>query len=259
MKSLIFKGLDLQGAPFKVTREEGLLNAPQRDVIAHELARSDNSVAVFRRYKARTFTLAGDIIAASEADLEAAIDALKLGLLAQIGELQVAWAGGYRYFTAECLNVIINRGRGDITRCGWSAQFFMATPFSTDNITRDFFTAVTGHTARSLSIGVNNIGTYLADPFITLTLTALEPNTTPVSITVSNPATSESITVTDEFADGDVVTIDVFNKQIFRGTELLAGSGNFPEWQPGAGLLQLSDNASSGTMNIAGTYKARFL
>lgn len=259
MKSMLFKGFDLQAAPYKVIREDGLLNSPQRDIIAHELARSDNAVAVFRKYRPRNYTLVGEMKADTEAELEGAIDQLKLKLLSQIGDLQVAWAGGYRYFNSECQNVIINRGTNDVTRCGWSAGFFMAVPFSTDNTTRDFMTDVSGHTAGTLTVSVNNIGTYLAFPFITITITGLEPNTSDVSFSISNPATSESITITDEFADGDILTIDTFNKQIFRGTELLAGVGNFPAWLPGAGLLEISDTGSSRTLSVEATYNARYL
>lgn len=259
MKAMAFKGFNLQAAPYKVVSEDGLFSSPLVDIISHELARSDNAVAVYRKYKSRSFTLRGNINAGDEASLEAAIDALKLAIVRQQGELVTTWAGANRYFTCEGQNLAISRGPTDIDRCGWSAPFFMAIPFSTDNVTRDFMTAVTGHTSRSYTAGVTNIGTYLAAPFITLTYTAVEPNISDFSFTITNPATSESITVTDQFADGDIITIDVLNKQIFRGTELLAGVGNFPEWLPGNGLLEYSDTATSGTISLASTYQARYL
>lgn len=259
MKSMIFRGFNLQSAPYKVVRETGLLDSPVRDIITHELARSDNAVSVFRKYKSRTFTLTGQIKAGTSAELEGAIDALKLNLLNQIGDLVVEWGAGYRYFRAECQNVAIGRGTSDVTQCVWSASFFMAVPFSTDNTTRDFFTSVAGNTLGSFTVGVNNIGTYLAEPYLTLTLTGLEPNLSDVSITIANPATNEQITITDQFADGDIITIDCLKKQIFRGTELLAGVGNFPAWQPGPGLLTVSDTGSSRTSSLAGNYQARNL
>ncbi len=259
MKSMVFKGFDLQAAPFKVVDQDGLYDSPLIDIISHELARSDNAVEVFNRYKSRNFTLRGQIKAATEADLEAAIDAIKLALVQQKGDLAYDWAGGTRYATARCLNVAIARSRSDITQAGWSAPFFMAVPFTTDNITRDFFTALTGINAGSTTIGVNNGGTYLANPFITLTITGLEPNISDVSFTIGNPATNEQLTITDQFADGDILTIDTLNKQIFRGTELLPGVGNFPSWLPGPGLLELSDTATSRTLSIGGTYIRRML
>lgn len=259
MKAMAWKTLDLQAAPYKVIDQTGLFDSPLLDIISYELARSDNAVAVYRKYKSRNFSLRGEVKGSTEAQLEAAIDQLKLALVRQSGDLAFDWAGSTRYATAECPNVAIIRGPQDITRCGWSAPFFMAVPFTSDKVTRDFFTAVTGWTAGSLTIAVNNIGTYLASPYITLTLTGISPNVSDVSITIGNPATNESITITDEFANGDVITIDTINKQIFRGTELLAGKGNFPEWLPGVGLLSYSDTATTRTLSIAGTYQARSL
>lgn len=259
MKSMVFKGFNLQTAPYKVIRESGLLDSPVRDIISYELARSDNAVSVFRRYKSRSYTLSGNIISDTEADLEGAIDTLKLSLLNQVGDLVVGWGTGFRHFSSECQNVAIGRGTSDVDRCSWSASFYMPVPFSTDNTTRNFMTAVAGVTVGTSLIAVTNIGTYLAHPYITLTLTGLEPNATDVSFTISNPATNESITITGVFADGAVVTIDTFNKQIFNGTTLLAGAGQFPAWLPGAGLLQISDTATSRTISIAATYQARYL
>ena len=259
MKAMAFKAFDLQAAPFKVVEQSGLFDSPILDIISYELARSDNAVAVYRKFKSRNFNLRGTITSTNEAGLEAAIDQIKLALVKQEGDLAYDWAGGTRYAHAECPNVAIIRGPQDLTRCGWSAPFFMAVPFTSDNVTRNFMTAVAGHTAGSLVVAVNNIGTYLASPFITLTLTGISPNVSDVSITIANPATGESITITDEFANGDVITIDTVNKQIFRGTELLAGKGNFPEWLPGAGLLSYSDTATTRTLSLAATYQARQL
>jgi len=258
-KPMVFRGFNLQSEPYKVTFEEGLFNSPLKDIILYELARSDNAVAVYRRYKSREFTLGGHIKTDSSDSLEAAIDALKAALLLQSGELAVGWAGGTRYFEAECANLNINRRNTELDHSGWSAQFVMPVPFSTDGVTRDFITAVSGHTLATLQVGVNNIGTYLAYPFITLVITALEPNTSNVTFTFTNPATSENISITDEFADGDTITLDTLNKQIFRGSELLAGVGNFPAWQPGSGLLELSDTATSRTISLSATYIARYL
>lgn len=117
MKGMTFRGFNLQSAPYKVIRETGLLDSPVRDIISHELARSDNAVAVFRRYKSRTFTLSGQIKTGTSAELEGAIDALKLNLLNQIGDLVIEWGTGFRYFRAECQNVAIGRGTSDVTQC----------------------------------------------------------------------------------------------------------------------------------------------
>ena len=258
-KSLIFKGFNLQGSPYQVTDAPNLYDSPQVDVTAYELAGSDGAAKVFDRYKARPFVLNGNIKVATPEELEPAIDALKLALLRQTGDLAAAWGTGTRYFNSECLNIGIARGRGHNTQVGWSGQFYMQQPFSSDNVTRDLMTAIAGNTSGTATGSTNNIGTYFTAPFITLTLTNISPNNSDVTITIGNPATNESIAITGQFANGDILTIDCLNKQIFKGATLMPGVGKFPTWMPGSGLITYTDTAVSRTISLAATYIARYL
>lgn len=259
MRSLQFIDLDLQADPYRTQSIGSLFDSPIRQIIAEELARSDNAVAVYRKYTARDFTLSGNIREATSDALDSAIDQLKSRLLNRRGDLKAGWAGGYRYFDAECKNVNIARGATDLTQCGWSAQFYMPVPFSTDGSTQDLISAVSGQTAGSSQLAVSNIGTYLALPYFTITLTGLEPNTSDVTITIGNPASSEYLEITSQFADGDVLYIDTVNEQIFKNSTLLNPVGNWPAWAPGAGILDYSDTGSSRTINITATYEPRYL
>lgn len=258
-KAISFKGFDLQADPFKVVRAPDLYNSPELEITAYELARSDGAESVYRRYKSRSFVLNGNISVDTPADLEPAIDTLKLALLNQVGDLAATWGSGLRYFNSECRNIAIALDQADVTRCGWSAQFYMKQPFSTDNVTRDLITAVAGSTVGSFSASTNVLGTYFAAPYIVLTLTALDPNNSDVSIVIGNPATNESITITEQFADGDVITFDTLKKQIFKNATLIPGVGNFPTWMPGAGLITYGDTATTRTISLAATYIARYL
>lgn len=259
MKPISFINTDLQSGAYRVTDTGNLLDSPTRTIISQELARSDNAVAVFRRYGSRSYVLQGTITNDTSAELEASIDALKLALLDQIGDLSVGWGSGYRYFNSECKNVNIARKATDVTNCVWSAEFFMPKPFSTDGTTADLITAISGQTAGSSQTSTNNTGTYLADPLLTVTLTACEPNISDATITIGNPASNEYLEITDTFADGDIISINCATKQVFNGSTLLNPSGDFPAWAPGGGLLEYSDTFSSRTISITATYEPRYL
>lgn len=258
MKAVSFRGLSLQTGPYRTSDSGDLYNSPQREIMSKELARSDNAVKVYRRYKSGNKTIAGTIRGDTETALEQSIDALKLQLLNQEGELSYGWAGGTRHFNAECLNVNIARGATDLTRAAWSAQFYLDMAFATDGQTLNLFTAGTVSLG-SQSFAVNNAGTYLAIPYITLTLTAYEPNLTESTITVGNPASSEYLDITGIFKDGDIITIDCLNKQVFRNAELMKPVGLYPAWAPGPGLIDFSDTGSSRTIPSTGTYQPRYL
>lgn len=305
MKAITFNGFDLQSGPYRVVDVGELFNSPIRDIIAEELARSDNAVAVFRKYTSRKYTLSGNVRDVSSAALESAIDALKLNLLGNIGQTKAGWGSriyiiqsgdtlatiaaannttverllelnptitdpdviidgdpltmdGYRYFESECQNVSISRGATDLTRAGWSAQFYMPIPFSTDGST-ETLASVTGATTPSQQLPTTNIGTYLGLPYITLTITALEPNISDVDIVIGNPSSGEYITISDTFADGDTVIIDTVNKQVFHNSQLINPVGNFPAWAPGNGLLDYSDSGTTRTISLTATYEPRYL
>lgn len=258
MQAVSSMGLDLQDGPFRVTDLGTLLRGPDSMIVSEELARTDGAVSVFRRYGSRSYTISGTIRENTASALEQAIDQLKLSLLQQKGETVIGWAGGSRYYPSECNNVMISRGASELTRCSYSAQFFMEKPFAHNGTVETLATA-SAQTTASQQLSTNNIGTYLASPLIEITFTAIEPDDSDVTITIGNPATSEYLAITDTFADGDILEIDLDNKQIFHNGELLNPVGEWPEWTPGSGLLDYSDDADSRTIDINATYQPRYL
>lgn len=258
MRSLSFNGLNLQADPFRTVDLGELMGSPTRNIIAEELARSDNAVAVFRKYMSRSYTISGNLRDATSDLVDAAIDQIKYRMLHQIGDMALGWAGGTRYYRSECKNVNIARSATDLTRAGWSAEFFMPIAFATDGTTATLASS-TAVTAASQTLATNNIGTYLALPIIEITFTAVSPTVSPIEIVIGNPESSEYLTITDTFANGDTLTIDLEQNQIFHNSELINPAGDFPAWAPGSGLLDYSDNASSRTMDINATYSPRYL
>lgn len=258
MKPFSFNGFGLSTDPYRVTDTDAF-TAPTKEITVAELARAHGGVALFRRFKPRTINISGYFKDADSDALEADLDALKNNLLNVTGQLAVGYRSGFRYWTAEGQNVNISRGATDVTKMAYSAQFLAPSPFATDGTTQNLFTAVTGNTNRSFQLGVNNIGTFLALPFITITMTAISPTNAPITITIGNPATNEYLSFSGTFNNGDVITIDVVNEQIYQNATLLNPTGLFPTWLPGAGIMDYSDTAASGTLSLTGTYPPRYL
>lgn len=258
MKAFKFVGFDLQSGPYNVQDSGDLFNSPEREIIYKELARADYAVSVYRHFKPRSFMLAGSITTESSIALEDAIDEIKRSIMNQRGELEVGWGTGSRFYEAECTDVKIVRKQADVSLCGWLAPFFMARPFATDGSTQNLITAF-ATTAGAITVGTSNIGTYLALPYITLTITAIEPNNAAVDLVITNPSSSESLLISRVFLDGDVVTIDTLTKQVFHNSELISPVGTYPAWAPGGGLFDFTDNATSRNISISATYEPRYL
>lgn len=255
-RSITFSGFDLQAAPYSIISTDAF-SSPEREIIFQELARADNAVAVFRRYRSRTITVGGMISDSTSDLLDADIDTLKLKVMqAGKGTLAVGWAAATRNWGAECKNMIISRANTDVSRAAFSAEFFCENAFCTDGVTGTLLsTTVTD--ANPFSVVSN--GTFISSPFITLTINSIG-TATAVDIIIGNPTSSEYITVPSRtYVAGDTVTIDCDNKQIFHNSTLVAGEGYFPNWAPGNGSLEYSDTASARNISLVTTYETRYL
>lgn len=251
-----FSGFNLQQAPYRVLGTDAFSGA-EKEIIYKELARANNAVAVFRRFRSRIINLNGEVVDATSDLVDAEQDMIKTKLLfAGKGSLNIGYAGGTRSWPAECTNCFITRGAEDVSRFVWSAQFFADKAYSTDGTTGSLInTTITGDNTFSVSVG----GTFLAQPQFTLTVNSIG-TASPVDIIIGNPDSSEYITIPQRvLAVGDTITIDCDTEQIFHNSTLVAGTGYFPGWAPGNGSLQFSCTAASYSFSTLGNYEKRYM
>lgn len=256
--TVTFGATDLTDGAYQATDTDAF-NAPQKDVKIIELARTDGSLQLLDRLKGRNILVEGWIVTDTSAQLTDAMDALKALMIAGDKALRVTEDGKYREWSnAKLNNVMITRGGRDLTFAKFSAEFFTPLPYALDGVT-DALVTIAAQTAAASATALSAGGSYYAKPEITITLTALEPNTAPVTIVIGNPATSQYLTITSTFADGDVLTIDTVNHRVFQNATLISVDGQFPLWLPGAGTFDYSDTGSSRTVAISVTNPRKWL
>lgn len=256
--SVTFGATELSAGAYQATDTDAF-SAPLKDVTIIELARADGSLQLLDRLKGRNIVVEGWIVTDSVTELRDAMDALKALMLVGEQPLRVTESGSYReWSSAKLNNVAITRGGQDVTFCRFSAEFFSKNPFAIDGAT-DALVSIAAQTAATSLTNISPGGSYYAAPEISITLTALEPNTTPVSIVIGNPSTSQYLTITATFADGDVITVDTLNHRVFLNSTLISVEGQFPIWMPGAGSFDYSDSASSRTVAISVTNQRKWL
>lgn len=257
-RSASFNSFDLQGVPFRMISTDAF-SAPEKEIIKEELARSDNAVAVFRRYKSREINLSGLIVDSSSDLVDTDIDLIKLKVMfAQKSNLDIGWAGGFRRWGAECKNLIITRSNTDVSRAGYDVQFFCEEAFATDGTSSDLLGASTVTITDNGFIYFSAQGTALAMPVFQLTINSITAG--PIDIIIGNPASGEYITIAGRsYIAGDVLTIDTHAKKIFHNATQLPGSGYFPAWPPGSGSFEYSDSAAARNISVASPYDKRYL
>jgi hypothetical protein len=251
-----FSGFSFTDAPFRMLGTDAF-SGPEREIIAKELARADNQVAVFRRFRSRIINLNGLIVDSSSDAVDLDQDNLKLKtLFAGRGSLNIAYAGGYRRWGAEVMNCFITRNAEDVSRAAYSIQFSCDKAYATDGTTGTLInTTITANGPFSVVVA----GTFMALPQIVLTVNSVTA-TGPVDIIIGNPSSGEYITVPQRnLVAGDTISIDCDNELVFHNSTLVAASGYFPGWAPGNGSLEFSCSASSFSIGTLGTYEKRYL
>lgn len=252
-----FANIDFQSGNIRTT-ETDAWSAPKKEAKMIELARSHGSIQVFERLQGKTINAKGYILTETGTQLRDAIERLNSLLLAGIHPLRMTEEGSYREWQARLQNINIARDETEVTYATWSAQFVSEKPFAIDGNT-DTLINVSGITTDSYNAFFTSQGSYPGYPVILITLTALEPNNSPVTISIGNPATSQSLDFTDVFADGDVISIDTLTRRCFKNTTPISPEGEFPAWIPGPGTLSYSDSGSSRSVAILATQDRRFM
>ena len=256
MIGMTFAGIDLQDGEYTTTETDGF-GSPQKEAKILQLARQNGSIQVFERILSRSITAGGYIKAENGLALKQAMDVLKSQLLSGEQLLRITEDGEYREWTARMRNINIARDRNQVTYATWSAEFFSEKPFSVDGITDTIVDETI--TADSDNFYFNNVGSYYGQPEITIILTDIEPNSTPITISIGNPSTSQFLDFTDTFQDGDTITINTLTRRCFKGTQPISPEGEFPAWLPGPGTFAYSDTGTSRSVDITATLLRRYL
>lgn len=230
--------------------------APNRDLSVSHLANTDKSALSSVYMIDKKINVTVEIGRTTRELFDASIDQLYTILQTKEAALVCSYGSTTRQWTATLNNVSVEENLGGYGTI--ELEFQCSDPAGYDvSSTPLFSSARTGSTATE-----NFVFGGTAEwqwPVITITLTAVTPTDSTQSITITNPATGQAITVTRAWVAADVLQIDVKNRTVKVNGNEVAFSGAFPEWVPGAGTLQYTDTLTTRTVTIAGSYYKRYM
>jgi phage-related protein len=257
-RQIFFDSLALNdGDPF-FTTDYDPDGAPEKNTKLLPIARGDGGVRVFDSYESQNITVTGFISCSTQTELDDAIDTLKSTLRSE-GTLRVEYSGTYRLIDCVCKNVIVPRGPQNITSSPYSLQFESESPFWYEE-GLDYHIAGETITTATDSFNVSISTTMDAEMVFTLEINEITPDDSDVQIAIGNNSTSQWITVTETFNDGDILVIDCKQKQCFLNGALIRAKGQFPVWKPGSGVVEYVDDAStSRNITFDSANERRFL
>ncbi len=256
MIGILFDVFSLQAAGVYTTQTD-VYSAPARQLDAEKLANADGSVVVNDSLQSKVFTCEGYMVADTVSDLDELIDTFKTNLNKRDGNFDIDYASSIRRYVATPRNITISRPKG-LNTAGWSVEFFCANPVGSD-IAESTLLAATIITSSSSIAAMTIAGSYIAEPVITVTITAVTGGTTNKSISISNDTTLRGITVTRDWIVGDVLEIDCLNKTLYVNNTVVDYTGQFLKWDPGNSGLSYLDDFTTRSVTLSAVYYRRFI
>lgn len=255
-QSISFDGYSLQTATI-ITGFTDHESSAAKNAQVYTLAHANASVIPYVSYPSKQITVTGMVIGSDIATLDQALDTFRSYFIGTARNLDIGYAGGVRRYTATLNQSTIGRP-GGLLYAPFQLTFIATNPFGTD-ITNTVAINSTANTA------VPYLPTYTFSgsaptqrPVITVTFSAMTGNTTAQSVTVSNNATSQGITVNRLWGATDVLVIDCFNKTVTINGNNVVFTGAFPEFPPKASTIGYNDGLTTRTFAFNMTYKVAY-
>jgi len=251
-----FNSNDLTVIPFVEIDRRNVHELPKRKLASEAFARGDGEKLVRSFFGTRQIDLEGHIAAPDRQTFEVARDELLSKLTGSNSVLVVDYGTSSRIFYATMSNVIFTQlGFGLAT---FTISFDCSNPFGYDpsNTNLTFSNPITAATADS---AITIDGSWLSEPRLEVILnsgTGISPTKT---ITITNTANGEFISVTRSWTALDSLVIDVANHSVTVNNTAVDYLGVFPRWQPGSGILRYSDDFTTRNVTLSGRYVKRYL
>lgn len=229
---------------------------PKRGITINDLSRSDKSKHTNAFYKSKDITVSIGISRDTRANAEASLDTLFTYIQGLEKQLVINEGGAGRSYTATYSDYVLKVGGGSYIELD---LIFTTTDRFGYGIPFEQLLLASARTLYNYTDTLTFNGNAQAQvPVITITISALSGSTTNI-VSLTNPGTTQGITVSRAWTAGDVLQIDCKNRTVRVNGVDVDFTGAFPEWSPGTGYLNYQDNFLTRTFNISVYYYRRYV
>lgn len=227
---------------------------PTRDVKIYKLARRSKSIITSSEFTQKNIPVFMDVCSGGRQETEETVTYLKALVQAQNGTMTVLEGGDEVQYTATLneFNIVWN---GNHAYC--SLVFLASDPIGTLTSPQVLF-QINAITTAYASATFNVDGSALAEPVSNIVLSSVTGGTGQF-ITLYNARTNQGITITGNFNNGDIISIDSRNLTITVNGVNKDFTGIFPTFQPGVQQVAYTDSFTARTVNITATNNTRLL
>lgn len=199
-----------------------LNNYPEYEIRRYKVARADRSITASKEAVKKEITVNGRICGSNRGDIEAKLAILKLMVYGIRGQLKVLQAGSEVIYTATC-DAIAQRWNSSVLEV--DLTFTAGDPFG--RIQPSQTISLPNITSASQSFTLAAGSTIPIRPQITLNFTDATDGTDK-TVSLLNSDTNIGISITNDFADGDVLYIDSEQLIVTLNGQPVDFSGSFP-------------------------------
>lgn len=249
-----FNSNNLHGIPGVDLYNYDFTRLPDRDIKIHKLARRSLSIITSSEYTQKNIPVWMDICSGDRQDTELTVTQVKALLQPQNGELKVLQSGETVVYTAT-MNEFNIEWNGPHAYC--EIVFLASTPIAR-SIDDTQIINLTGVTSSSASQTFTIQGSYVAEPYITVVINSVTGGTGG-TINLLNGSTQQGIAITEDFVNGDILTVDSVEYEVLLNGVKIDFEGIFPTFPPGSQQFSYVDTFSTRNVDIAGTYHKRLV
>lgn len=255
-RSITFDSNDLQTATI-LTQNIDSESIPTKGATAFGLSHANGSRIPYINYPSKSIKVQGSIIAQNIESLDDLLDTFRGYFINQDRNLDIGYSTGVRRFIATVNALSISRP-GGLNRATFDIEFLCTAPFGREVNQTTAINAV-GRTLAAYNDSYTFLGTApYQNPIITVTYSAVS-GATDKSVTIGNNNNGQAITVTRTWIAGDVLQIDSSGKTVTVNGFMVDFTGAFPQFPPGAQSIGYSDSLTSRTFNYNIVYLKMYL
>lgn len=254
-RAISFNSNDLQTSSI-LTAVISIESWPTRLLNVSSIAHGNKSIISGSIFPSKQGFIKGKIVGSGINDTDSKIDTFKKYFNGIEKNLDIDYNGTTRRFIATASSVNIDRPEG-LSYADFEVTFIINKPFSSDTSLTNAITA-SARTLATYSDSYTFLGTAeRQSPIFTVEYTAISGGTAK-TVSIGNANTGQQLSVTRNWATNDVLIINTQDLSVTVNGIDIDFSGAFPDFELGAQTIDYSDNFTSRTFDYDVQYYKRY-
>ena len=254
MRELILGPINLNRGLYH-TGDVDIFGSPVEKLDFKKLPRFNKSRLTRKDLEKRRINIPGSIFAKTQDDCDNALDDLKALMLQGLLTLSISFKEGFRRWDVVVKNIAVTRKTYQVSTLEYVITCFAPNPIGYSLVDYPFIDTLQNQSLFA-NYNVKNIGSYFAQPEITIELNEVEPNNQARTIRVG--AGVDAMQITQVFNNGDNLFIDCRNlKTTLNDTEIPV-KYPYPKFARGDELI-ISSDFDRVNFNISANYNPQWL